>query len=105
MSCLAGINAPRDSCFVLEDSLGFERDPVSTKGAVTRVVYNRNSRRQLLKFLSERALGLGSEIGQLFIRYGKQSMSFPFIKAKLYGSLGMCVLRDLNEMLALSVIT
>ena len=63
MSCGAGVSAPHYSRFVLEDSLGFKRDPVTTERAVVRSEFDRI---QQLKFLDERATGTGLEFGQLF---------------------------------------
>ncbi len=66
--CRAGVYAPHYSRLVLEDRLALERDPVAGEGAVARSEFDRNSRSQLLKFFEERAAGIGSEFGQLFVR-------------------------------------
>jgi hypothetical protein len=67
MSCLAGIDAPYDSRLGLEDSFGFERDPVAGERTVSRSVFERNGGRQLLPSLDESAVGLSQGFGQLFV--------------------------------------
>lgn len=67
MPCRAGVYAPNHSRLVLEDILGLERDPVARERAVARGIFDRNGRRQLLKFLDVRAAGIGFEFSQLFL--------------------------------------
>ncbi len=64
MPCRASVYAPHYSRFVLEDNIGRKHDPVATEEAVARGVFDR---RQQLKFLEERAIGIGFEFGQLFV--------------------------------------
>lgn len=68
MACLASIYAPHYDCLVLQDSIGLDHDPVAGPGAVARGVIDRDTRIQLLKSLDERAVFIGLEFGQLFVR-------------------------------------
>ena len=65
MPCLTSVDTPAYSRLVLEDIRALERDPVATEGAVARVVFDRDTRRQLFKSLDERAVRLELELGQL----------------------------------------
>lgn len=66
MARLAGVDAPLNGRFVLEDRLGFERNPIAANRSVARVVFDRNGRRKLLKLFDEGAVGLDQELRQLF---------------------------------------